>query len=64
MRAFLLVVLVTCCGCTGSRNSQRTGDTPVIMENAKISERLRVSQQQQDEQDATARLEVSGNVTR
>lgn len=71
MRAFvLLLALVAGCGCTSSRNSQRTPeaqtrhDTLVVMENPTISERLRVNQQQKAAQESTAQVEVEGAVNR
>lgn len=71
MRAFLLLLaLIAFCGCTTSRNSRRTPaaqtehDTPIVMENPTISERLRVNQQQKAEQDSTAQVEIEGAINR
>jgi uncharacterized protein YcfL len=67
MRSAILLLAVLIAGCAQSDRRTKS-DTPVVMENHPLSERIRIHKQEQDQQkaaeDTTAETTVDGVVVR
>ena len=63
MRAAVLLVAVLTAGCAQS-DKRKTIDSPVVVENPKLSTRIRVHEQERAAQDSTASTTVDGAVMR
>ena len=70
-RILLIVAVVTTCGCAGTVDAQRVGQRsggsahtiPVVTEQPKLAERLRLTRQREAEQLSTALTEIRGSIT-
>ena len=67
MRSAVLLLAVSISGCAQS-DKPKKGDTPVVMENPSLLERLRIHKQKQNQRktakDETAKTTVDGVLTR